>query len=89
MNANRVIIELEPHCVLPLHDSKGATVVCLTGTVWLTEELDANDVVLEPGHSYSVLHNGSTLVQAMSASRIAVEAPAARPQLEFAEPATA
>ena len=72
MDTKRLIIELEPHSVLTLSDSKGAGVQCLEGTVWITEENDRNDVVLESGASYQLAREGRALVQAMGAARIAV-----------------
>ena len=72
MDTKRLVIELEPHSVLTLSDSKGAGVQCLEGSVWITEEDDRNDVVLESGESHEIARKGRALVQAMGAARIAV-----------------
>jgi hypothetical protein len=72
MDTKRLVIELEPHSVLTLSDSKGAGVQCLEGAVWITEEDDRNDIVLAPGESHEIARRGRALVQAMGAARIAV-----------------
>jgi quercetin dioxygenase-like cupin family protein len=77
MNSKRIVVELERGALLPVHDGAGATVVCLQGEVWITQEHEGTDVVLEAGESFRLTLNGRTMVQALSASRVAVEAPPA------------
>lgn len=73
MNRNHVVLELESQTVLSLHDSRGATVHCLAGSLWITQEQDVSDFVLHPGEWHHISRNGTTLVQAMDASRVALE----------------
>lgn len=73
MNENSVVIELKRNALLPLQDSKGVRLVCLEGTLWITHEDHQDDIVVHTGDSYEVAHDGSTLIQAMDAARIAVE----------------
>lgn len=73
MNRNHIVLELERQTVLSLHDSRGATVHCLSGSLWITQDQDASDFVLRPGEWHRISRNGTTLVQAMDASRIALE----------------
>ena len=77
MNSRRIVVELERGALLPLHDSAGATVVCLEGELWITQEYDANDIVLRRGESLRLFCDGRSVVEALRASRIAVEAPPA------------
>ena len=81
----RFVVEMERGGLLPLEQARDVRIVCLEGTLWLTEEDRPTDVVLEAGASYTVdARGGRTLVQAMSpAARLAVEAVGARPQLAF------
>jgi quercetin dioxygenase-like cupin family protein len=51
MNSKRVVVELERGGLLPLHDGAGATVVCVEGELWITQERDGADVLLSAGES--------------------------------------
>jgi hypothetical protein len=75
--SKKIVVELERGGLLPVHDGAGATVACLQGDLWITQEHDGNDVLLRSGESLRLFHNGRTIVQALSASRVAVEAPPA------------
>jgi quercetin dioxygenase-like cupin family protein len=79
----QIVFELQDGDLLPLRNARGARITCLEGTLWITLEHQRNDIVLNPGQSYSVPKNGTTLVQGMGASRIGVEALGAAPQLAF------
>ena len=83
MSKPKFVVELEQGDLLPLDSAKGVRISCVEGSLWLTEERGAADVVLQPGQSYEVEATGRTLVQAMSRSRVAVEALGTRPQLAF------
>jgi hypothetical protein len=83
MSKPKFVVELEQGDLLPLDSAKGVRISCVEGSLWLTEERGAADVVLQPGQSYEVEATGRTLVQAMSRSRVAVEALGERPQLAF------
>jgi hypothetical protein len=77
MNSKRIVVELERGGLLPLHDGAGATLACLDGDLWITQEHDGQDVLLRAGESLRLARNGRTVVQALKASRVAVEAPPA------------
>lgn len=72
IDISRAVIELDAQNVLALRDGQGGSVLCLEGTVWITQENDPADVVLEPGESLELTRKGSAVVQAMADSRIAV-----------------
>lgn len=50
---------------LRLRDGVGGTVCCRAGTVWVTEENQARDVVLEAGACHRLSQRGVALVQAL------------------------
>ena len=79
----RFVVELERGDVLPLERASGVHLICLEGSLWVTEEGTPTDVVLGPGQAYAVEAAGRTLVQAMGHSRLAVEAAGKRPQVAF------
>jgi hypothetical protein len=73
MSYNKVIIELEPHSVLPLREARGARLSCLEGALWITEQGNRNDFVVEQGQVHELSGDGEAVVQAMGAARIAME----------------
>jgi len=80
----RFVVEMDRGGLLPLEQARDVRIVCLEGTLWLTEEDRPTDVVLEAGASHTVhATGGRTLVQAMSRARLAVEAVGTRAQLAF------
>ena len=82
--SNRFVVEMQQGDVLPLDSAPGVRIASLEGSLWLTEERGARDVILAPGESYEVETKGRTLVQAMSRARLAVESAGDQPQLAFA-----
>jgi hypothetical protein len=50
--------------VLSVHDGAGSTICARTGSVWITEENQARDIVLDPGGCYCLRHPGLAIVQA-------------------------
>ena len=45
---------------------KGQLVQCLAGTVWLTQDNDPRDIVLEPGEEALIERDGLSVVTALS-----------------------
>jgi hypothetical protein len=52
--------------LLRLSPARPATVTCLSGTCWLTQEGDALDHLLGPGMAHTVTTRGLTIVQAFN-----------------------
>lgn len=48
---------------------KGLWVQCLTGTLWLTQDNDPRDIVLEPGDGATIERDGLSIVSALSDAR--------------------
>lgn len=59
-------VKLSAHQTLRLRDATGSTVCAIEGAVWITEENQPRDIVLEPGGCYQVRNAGITLVNALS-----------------------
>ena len=51
-------VRLGPNQTLKLVDGAGSTVCAVEGAVWITEENQARDIVLEPGNCYRLQHRG-------------------------------
>ena len=73
-------IELKPQGSVHLADGQtlrvldgaGTTVVCKEGTVWVTEENQPRDVVLEAGACVRLKRAGLTLIQALSPATLSL-----------------
>ncbi len=48
-----------------IHDGQGRQVQALTGRLWITQEDDPRDIVLDPGEGYTIEHSGLTVVCAL------------------------
>ena len=51
--------------MLKVRDGAGSTVCALEGSVWITEENQPRDVVLEPGGCYRLRRPGVAIVHAL------------------------
>jgi len=58
-------IRLHRGQVLKLLDAEGSTVCAVEGSVWITEENERRDIILDPGECHRVLHDGVTIVDAV------------------------
>lgn len=66
-----------------LDDARGAWVRCRGGSVWVTQEGDRRDVVLEPGDSILIERDGMAVVSALRDASVDVQpAPEHRGGLE-------
>jgi hypothetical protein len=63
-------VRLSPHQTLRLRDAAGSTVCAVEGSVWITEENQPRDIVLDAGAGasscYRLRHAGVALVNALS-----------------------
>ncbi len=50
-------------------DRRGDVITCLNGTLWITQEGDFKDYVLETGRSFWVTRPGTVVLQALDQSR--------------------
>jgi len=67
------VLQLQRDGFLSLRDLQGATISCLEGTLWITHDADPHDILLQPGQACAL--GSGAAVQALKASRIALEAP--------------
>ena len=70
---------LKPKQLLKVHAGAGHAIVCHTGSLWVTQQRDWRDVVLEAGQSFTLDRDGLTLVQALAQSTVSVAPPGTRP----------
>lgn len=53
----------------PITDGRGSCVQCLSGTLWLTQQGEVRDIVLEAGDMAVIERNGTSIVFALSDAR--------------------
>jgi len=68
---------LKPKQLLKVHHGNGHAIVCHSGSLWVTQQRDARDIVLAAGESFALDRDGMTVVQALEQSAISI-APTAR-----------
>ena len=64
------IQEIAKNKVLQIRQALGMTIECLEGSVWVTQDGDTRDVVLDAGHIYKVDRQQRTLIQALDSARV-------------------
>lgn len=66
-----------------LRPERHTRIVCVSGTVWLTQENDSRDVFLQPGESCDLARRGLVLISACSfEARIRISRAGARLTIE-------
>jgi hypothetical protein len=76
----RTTVRLARNGLLGIDDGRGLRVRVAAGAVWLTQHGDARDVVLREGESFVIDRSGRTVVQALDAAELRLDA-AARPAI--------
>jgi hypothetical protein len=61
-------VQLGPNQTLRVVDGAGSTVCAVEGSVWITEENQARDIVLKPGTCYRLRERGLALVNSLGGS---------------------
>ncbi len=59
-------IQLKRGHLRRVDNGRGALLQCLTGTLWLTQEDDPRDIVLEAGEETIIDRDGTSIVSALS-----------------------
>jgi hypothetical protein len=53
-----------------LTDARGSEIKCLGGALWITQDRDPRDIVLQPGESFTLDRVGPAIVWALAASSV-------------------
>lgn len=59
-------VKLSPNQPLRLREAAGSTVCAVEGSVWITEENQPRDIVLEPGGCYRLRSAGLAIVNSLN-----------------------
>jgi hypothetical protein len=58
-------VKLGPNQTLRVVDGEGTTVCAIEGAVWITEENQPKDIVLQPGSCYQLRRRGIAIVNSL------------------------
>jgi hypothetical protein len=61
-------VQLGPNQTLRVVDGEGTTVCAVEGSVWITEENQPKDIVLQPGSCYQLRRRGIAIVNSLGGS---------------------
>ena len=71
-------LSLKEGGMLKVQGGDGIRVMALEGKLWIIQDADVRDYELEAGQSLCLGREGATLIQAMTASRLALQLPGSR-----------
>jgi hypothetical protein len=74
INLRPVSIHLAKGQTLKVRDGEGYRVLCHSGNLWITQDRDTRDIVLQPGESFAFDRPGLALVRAFEPAAIRIEA---------------
>jgi hypothetical protein len=69
---------LKPNQLVKVRGGRGHSIVCHSGSVWVTQDGDPRDIILSAGDSFTLDREGPALVQAFEPGAISIAQ--ARPQ---------
>jgi Protein of unknown function (DUF2917) len=75
----RTTVNLPRKAMLGIEDGRGMRLEVTAGKVWLTQSGDLRDVFLGPGDGFVIDRAGRTLVQALDATELRLDAAFSRP----------
>ena len=58
-------VKLGPNQTLRVVDGEGTTVCAVEGSIWITEENQARDIVLQPGSCYQLRKRGIAILNSL------------------------
>jgi hypothetical protein len=73
LNSAESLFELASDQQTKLHDACGWTVRAVCGTVWITQDHDRRDIVLEAGDTFEIDRDGVALITPIGKARMAIE----------------
>jgi Protein of unknown function (DUF2917) len=63
---------LKPNQVATVRGGLGKTIVCDSGSVWVTQDGDPRDVILRAGESFTLDRKGPALLQAFAPGSVSI-----------------
>jgi hypothetical protein len=69
---NRNGLCLKPQQLVKVRGGRGHSIVCHSGSVWVTQDGDPRDVILRAGEAFTLDRDGPALVQALEPGAISI-----------------
>jgi len=63
---------LKPNQLVKVRGGRGHSIICHSGSVWVTQDGDPRDVVLRAGEAFTLDHDGPALLQAFEPGAISI-----------------
>jgi hypothetical protein len=88
-------VQLAKEGLFAIRDGRSTRIVCETGSLWITQEGDSRDSVISAGESFTIGHQGLTILTALEPSRLEIlepdrsGTPARQPRQETGAPTCA
>ena len=68
-------LELRKNQMLRMDDARDATIVCVKGELWITQDEDQRDLVVPAGGSFTLDRDGMAVISALEASSVWLQEP--------------
>lgn len=75
INLKRSGVQLAKEGLFAIRDGRSTRIVCETGSLWITQEGDSRDSVVSAGESFTIGHQGLTILTALEPSRLEIIEP--------------
>ena len=72
IDLNGAAVDLEKCARLQVRDGVGRRVLCLAGSLWITQENDTRDIFLQAGESFVLDRRGLAIIGARAAAKLMV-----------------
>ncbi|MEX2240173.1 MAG: DUF2917 domain-containing protein [Burkholderiales bacterium] len=67
-----VEVSLARRRIIRFHDAAGLTLRVLSGMLWITQDREVEDIILEAGHCFALTRNGKTVISALKDARVVI-----------------
>jgi len=75
ISLSHTALRLAAHETFSVIDGRGARIACRQGRIWITQDQDTRDVLLEAGENFILDRDGAAIVEALVPADVAVDAP--------------
>lgn len=74
INVSQAGVHMARHETFSINDGLGYRIICDSGNIWITQDNDRRDIILQRGDSFTLDRAGQALIHAFEASAVAVKA---------------